>query len=364
MRRQKPAQPGVMRRLDGHLRGAVLDHLYFSDMLRATATDRASRAALRCVKFVNGMKAASLSCVSVVAKLTHCRILTVEATSPEELAHLVLPLTIMKDLFWLGFIFDAGAVMQNWQYHCDRLVRTGAMRQAQKLMVFEPLRRTRADRLKTLKERELQCAAYKSLLFQMPLDCALRCSVDGKVPEGVCLELIGRGANVNSVVNRITTLQLAVETQRIEVIRTLLAGGADPNHSSCEFTLPLLAQAMSRSPSGEDDTAVHVVKLLLEFGVNAGYAASDGCTALHLAAENYGTQSWAVILEIAQLLMNHKPALANALWTFKKIKKSETPLGTLMRRYSGGDLPPGAAAVANILADAEARNRFNERKRR
>ena len=139
MRRQKPAQPGVMRRLSGHLRGAVFDHLEFSDALRATATDRASRAALGCVSEVHLIGARSLSCAFIVSKLTACKYIDTYTRFSKDLTHLLLPLTTMKDLRRLTFVL-VNADMSTWAEDCDRLVRTGALRQARSLIQFKTAR--------------------------------------------------------------------------------------------------------------------------------------------------------------------------------------------------------------------------------
>ena len=368
MRREKPASVGGMRRLDAHLRGTVFDHLMFVDVLRATATDRASRAALGCVEEVNWIKAASLSCASIVSKLTACKYMRIHANSSSDLTHLVLPLTVMKDLRHLRFTL-VNADMSTWTEDCDRLVRTGALRQARSLTQFKVGRASsRTEIIRPLHENELRCAAFKSLLLQLPLDCALRASCNGAVPAAVCRELIARGANVNSVVNDLSVLKVAVGAQRIAVIRALLEAGADPNYMRAYVNgdLTILGKAMFRKRRSTEDTADDVVILLLEFGANAGYAFSDGCNALHLAAENYWKQSWDVIYGITQTLLNEDETIASGLWTSKENKTCETPLVTLMQCHAshGRNLPPGAAAVGKILAAAEARSRFNERERR
>ena len=259
------------------------------------------------------------------------------------------------------------ADMSTWAEDCDRLVRTGALRQARSLVQFKVARASsRTEIIRALDENELRHAAYKSLLLQLPLDCALRASVYGQVPAAVCRELIARGANVNSVVKECSVLRMAVDAQRIAVIRALLEAGADPNYMPGYVygDLTILADAMFREEMSTGDAAADVVMLLLEFGANAGYASPSGCNALHIAAENYWKQSWEVTLTIAKILLNEDETLASGLWTSNVNKTCETPLATLMDCHASPDLPPGAAAFGNLLARAESRNRFNERERR
>ena len=63
----------AMRHLDAHLRGRILDYLDFDEILNATATDRAARAALPCVQEVHEITPRGLSCVGIVSQLTRCR---------------------------------------------------------------------------------------------------------------------------------------------------------------------------------------------------------------------------------------------------------------------------------------------------
>ena len=339
----------------------MFDHLDFSDALRATATDRASRAALGCVEEVHKIGARSLSCASIVSKLTACKYMRIHASSSSDLTHLVLPLTVMKDLRRLTFALS-DADMSTWAEDCDRLVRTGALRQARNLIQLK-FARASSSTYRPLHENHLRCAAYESLLLQLPLDCALRASVYGHVPAAVCRELIARGANVNSVVKEWSVLRMAVDAQRIAVIRALLEAGADPNYMPDYVDFTIIADAMFREEMSTGDAAADVVMLLLKFGANAGYASPSGCNALHIAAENYWKQSWEVTLTIAKILLNEDETLASGLWTSNVNKTSETPLATLMDCHASPDLPPGAAAFGNLLARAESRIRFNERER-
>ena len=341
----------------------MFDHLAFGDVLRATATDRASRAALGCVSEVHLIGARSLSCAFIVSKLTACKYIDTYARFSKDLTHLLLPLTIMKDLRRLTFVL-VNADMSTWAEDCDRLVRTGALRQARSLIQFKTARvSSRTEIIQPLDENDLRCAAYESLLLELPLDCALRASVYGHVPAAVCRELIARGANVNSVVKEWSVLRMAVDAQRIAVIRALLEAGADPNYMPDYVDFTIIADAMFREEMSTGDAAADVVMLLLKFGANAGYASPSGCNALHIAAENYWKQSWEVTLTIAKILLNEDETLASGLWTSNVNKTSETPLATLMDCHASPDLPPGAAAFGNLLARAESRIRFNERER-
>ena len=176
----------AMRHLDAHLRGRILDYLDFDEILNATATDRAARAALPCVQEVHGItpRGLSYSCVGIVSQLTRCRRLTVCcASSAEDLRALSWPLHIMKDLRAFTMDFSFNADLTSFPTECDRLVRSGALRQLKDLAdltlgTYDVV----VEELQPLDVSCVGCAAFKSLLSQLPLDCALQAAVNGLVP--------------------------------------------------------------------------------------------------------------------------------------------------------------------------------------
>ena len=114
----------AMRHLDAHLRGRILDYLDFDEILNATATDRAARAALPCVQEVHEITPRGLSCVGIVSQLTRCRGLSVCcADSAEDLRALSWPLRIMKDLraftMYFSFCADLTSIGSSAQARCD-----------------------------------------------------------------------------------------------------------------------------------------------------------------------------------------------------------------------------------------------------
>ena len=261
----------AMRHLDAHLRGRILDYLDFDEILKATATDRAARAALPCVQEVCGITPHALSCVGIVSQLTRCRALSVCcAGSAEDLRSLSWPLHIMKDLRKFIMNFDYDAVMTEWAYECDRLVRSGALRQLKNLtdLIFGEY--DSDSSLQPLDVSCVECAAFKSLLSELPLDCALQAAVYGLVPAAWVSELLARGANPKSTFRSTCVLRVACRHQRLDVIRMLLEAGADPNfHGNQKWTSPLYG-AIFRRVNQDYGSRLDVMKLLLEFGADPG----------------------------------------------------------------------------------------------
>ena len=353
----------AMRHLDAHLRGRILDCLEFDEVLMATATDRAARAALSCVQEVYGITPHALSCVGIVSQLTRCRALYVCcAGSAEDLRSLSWPLHIMKDLREFSMNFDDDADMTEWASECDRLVRSGALRQLKTLEAFLVGVYDSDDDLQSLDVSCVECAAFKSLLSQLPLDCALRTAVSALVPVAWVSELLARGANPKSVVNERCVLKAACQRQRLDVIRMLLEAGVDPNfHGSRKDrknTSPLCG-AIYRKVNRAYGSRLDVVKLLLEFGADPGYALdSDGITLLHFIAYNSQKHPWPDVLELVKELLDRDEALASALWG----KRGQTPLNVMLNDFnmqpSNEDkIDPAFFDVLRALSKAEADSR-------
>jgi ankyrin repeat protein len=131
----------------------------------------------------------------------------------------------------------------------------------------------------------------------------------GPVPTGtlssleLAQKLVADGADPNSrqkkeprdgyrnMLNRIgaTPFLLAAKSADVELMRVLVANGADPQLPTADRTTPLMAAAgvgiwnVGESP-GTNDEALEAVKLCLELGGDATAADANGYTALHGAA--------------------------------------------------------------------------------
>ena len=351
----------AMRYLDAHLRGRILDYLDFDEILKATATDRAARAALNCVQEVREITPRGLSCVGIVSQLTRCRTLTVScADSAEDLRALSWPLHIMKDLREFVMCFDHDADLTSFPTECDRLVRSGALRQLKHLADLTLGAYDVDGQLQPLDVSCVECAAFKSLLSQLPLDCALHAAVYGLVPAAWVSELLARGANPKCIVDERCVLQVACRCQRQDVIRMLLEAGADPNfHGNRKNTSPLYGAAFRRV-NHDYGSRLDVMKLLLEFGADPGYAEkSNRATVLHLITYNRpnGHQfPWPDVLELVKELLNHDEALASAVWG----RQEYTPLTVMLNNKHVSDedkIDPAFFDILQTLSNVEARVR-------
>jgi ankyrin repeat protein len=131
----------------------------------------------------------------------------------------------------------------------------------------------------------------------------------GPVPSGrlnslaLVSELVALGADVNAretkeprdgyrnLLGRVgaTPFLLAAKSADVDLMRALLANGADPNLTTVDHTTPLMAAAgvgiwaVGESP-GTNEEALEAVKLTLELGADATAVNDFGYTALHGAA--------------------------------------------------------------------------------
>jgi ankyrin repeat protein len=113
--------------------------------------------------------------------------------------------------------------------------------------------------------------------------------------EAACF-LLDRGADINSRNDYVQTpLMYACMAGRVEVVRLLLARGADPTLRDKQFMTALMSASKGAELSGSDHVAV--IRLLLEDGrveVDARYV--DGWTALIIACAHRHTERARVLL--------------------------------------------------------------------
>ncbi len=127
--------------------------------------------------------------------------------------------------------------------------------------------------------------------------------------------LIEHGADVSSVHNQQTALQLASANCSNDIIDALLLKGADPNQGSANFPAPLITAAAK----GDID----MMKVLLKRGANINAANRNFGTVLHVAARTRNPQ-------LVQLLVD-RGADVNAVITPYR------PVTPLMEAAAKGD---------------------------
>ena len=336
-----------MNRLDAPLRGLVLDDLRFHELLRLSETCRSWRAALSSVTAINWIPVEGLRATHMMNKMTRCRVLKVSARSFDLLRDMILPMAMMRDLQGVTIEFDDDADTTSFAPSCDLLVRSGALRTAPNLQRFE----LQMEGGEPLDDQLLERHAFKGLLDQMPLDCALRAAVRGRVPASWVSEILSKGADPNDNPDPAALDHIihdACQYQSIDVIRLLVDAGADP-HRLNDTNQSVLHYSVSWRKSGVADT----LRYLLDLGVNARQVELQNIwTVLHCLLANREIER-DEMLESVELLLSHDPSLASI-----PDDRGYTPLTWELRGDNPYDeMDAHHRAILRVLARAEAKER-------
>ena len=254
---------------------------------------------------------------------------------------------MMRDLQRVTIEFDEDADTTSFAPSCDLLVRSGALRTAPNLRRFWLLMES-DDGGEPLEEELLRSHAFKRLLDQMPLECALRAAVFGRVPASWVSEFLSKGADPNdnpdpAVFDHI--IHEACEYQSIDVMRLLVDAGADP-HCLTRTNVSLLHRSARDRKSGVTD----VLRYLLDLGVNARQVElQNGWSVLHFLLDNTELDL-DEMLESAELLLSHDPSLAS-------IPDREGFTAHTLEFLEYDEIEAGHLAVLRVLAKAEAKQR-------
>ena len=241
-------------------RALVLDHLKFNDVLKATTTDRAGRAALSFVRHVSYIKEANLM-PNMLSKLARIETIDITAGSAVVMERLAWVLIQLRHLRGIKVVFPQNADMSSWNRSCDALARS-----------MDDVSRIEFFRVQGMKQSEPLCSvllgtvSFRSILFKLPLDCALETSMYGRVPYYVVNTLLSRGANPNLIAPldcrsrvKISMLSEACKYQTVSVVRLLLEQGArsQPEKWDC-FQWALMRRG---------DHQIDVLRLLYDAGL-------------------------------------------------------------------------------------------------
>ena len=133
-----------------------------------------------------------------------------------------------------------------------------------------------------------------------------------------------------------TPLLRAAKSGDIEVVRLLLAAGADPHHEMPNGATALMYAAglgwRNGSPlapsydQGPEEEAIATIELLMEQGVQLNARDEDGNTALHAAVTGRASET---IIRFLVTEAGADPSIRNA--------DGLTPLGAAEARRSGGE---------------------------
>jgi len=338
-------------------RGLVLDHLEFEDVLKATTTDRAGRAALSFVRHVSCIKGANLrpNMLSKCARIETIDITAVSAVVMERLAWVLQ----LRHLRGVRIMFVRNADMSSWNRSCDALARS--MDDVSRIEFF---RVQRMKQLEPLRPVLLGSESFRSILFKLPLDCALETSMYGRVPYDVVNSLLTRGANPNRFCHshldlfsqyKLSMLSKACQLQQVSVIRLLLEKGARSQalrFDSFHWTLVREMRGRPR-PGNASSDHLDVLRLLYDAGLLSWTKKTDGGGLLHyLVSALMGNLSHklkpAQFLPIVELVLERQPELA----TISDLH-GRTPLTLLIKGAPTSGFSKEAVAILKVLAKAE-----------
>lgn len=312
-----------MRRLPAPLRGLVLGHLRFPDVLSATTTDRTGRAALGSVRRLSGVNDRFMSSPHLLNKVPLCEAIYIESKNALVFERLAWALQTLRHLRGVSVAFAEETDETAWRQSCTTLSNS------------PELGRLRMFRLiGSLTNDSAECDEFKSLVLQLDPDCALFPALICHFPAAFMSELIRRGANPNGEVmsfhdektNHI--LELACFYGQVAVVRVLLEAGAIPR---------------DREGSGRNDAFVAAVRVgsleILRLLYDSGHRSSFrsircGNNMLHrfaYSSENDATTT----LSLVELICERQPSLLTQV-----TNSGYTPLMLLTHQHCLDDFRP------------------------
>ena len=181
---------------------------------------------------------------NMLSKLARCESIDIRAGSAVVMERLAWVLRDLRHLREVKVSFYANADMSSWSRSCGALARS--MDDVSRIEVFH----LRMYNSETLSLAYLGAESFHSILFRLPLNCALDAAMNGRVPYDAVNALLSRGANPNHVAFLIShgtqrsMLSKACLYQTVNVVQLLLEQGAcsQPESFDC-FQWTLLRKA-------------------------------------------------------------------------------------------------------------------------
>ena len=289
-----------MRRLPAPLRGLVLDHLRFPDVLSATTTDRTGRALLGSVRRLSGVNDRVMSSPHLLNKVPLCEVIHIESRNALVFERLAWALQTLRHLRGVAVRFAKDTDETAWRQSCTTLSKSPELG---RLRMFRP------DG--TLTNGSTGCDEFKSLLLGLDPDCALVAALAWRCPAAWISELIRRGANPNgeyqSFRGRRTDperiLEFACSHGQVEVIRVLLEAGAiPPDREGSRMTDAFVNAMMGES--------LDILRLLFDSGHRSSFRSiPHGWNLLHCFALSFETNDAATSLSMVELICERQPSL-------------------------------------------------------
>ena len=322
-----------MHGLPAAIRGLVLDHLPFKDVLSATATDSGGRAALSFLSYVSLVNGHVMIQPGMVNKLDKCEHLIVRLDHTEEMGQLTLAFQIMRHLRAVTISFTSSADLNHvsWRKSCADLARSAELGRFREFNVYYRCQFIRGD--------EFNLENFTPILFRLPPDCALATALgcEGIVPSTV-FDLLRRvdGKVLNAKwripasrrwkCGFLCMVERACAKQRIEVIRALLEAGARvPKFYEVDAFRWALKRKEPDDPS--EHSSLAVMRLLYDFGITSTSSRKGGnFNLLHYLVSSLTEHlSHDSILAMAELICTREPELLTQV-----CRNGFTPLALLM----------------------------------
>ena len=287
----------------------------------------------------------------MLSKLARCESIDIMARSAVVMERLAWVLRDLRHLREVKVSFYANADMSSWSRSCGALARS--MDDVSRIEVFH----LRMYNSETLSLAYLGAESFHSILFRLPLNCALDAAMNGRVPYDAVNALLSRGANPNHVAFLIShgtqrsMLSKACLYQTVNVVQLLLEQGAcsQPESFDC-FQWTLLRKA----------DHLDVLRLLYDAGLPPSFSLGrePGDTALPSYLHYLITvhRRFPQHLEsIVELVLERKPELV-----LLSDNEGNTPLSLLLNSVPVGGLSAESMAVAKLLAEYERDERHRE----
>ena len=287
---------------------------------------------------------------NMLSKLARCEAISIRATSAVVMERLAWVLQL-RHLRGVRVAFVPNADMSSWNRSCDALARS--MDDVSRIEFFrvQGMRQS-----KPLGPALLGSESFRSILFKLPLDCALETSMYGRVPYDVVITLLTRGANPNRVCHsdldtfcqfNLSMLSKACQFQQVSVIRLLLQNGA---HSQAE-SIDSFHWTLMRNNAAADH--IDIFRLLYDAGLLSWTKKTDGGRLLHclvsaLMGKLNSKLKSGQFLPIVKLVLERQPELV-----LLSDIKGRTPLTLLIERAPTSGFSKEAVAILKVLAKAE-----------
>ena len=318
-----------MRHLPAPVRGLVLNHLVFEDVLSATTTDRTGRASLGYIRTVFHVKDRVLSSAVMMNKLTLCEGMHIHSKDGlvwERVGWALQAMRHLRDVV-VRFI-EAPRDEISWRRSCATLALSPELGRLRLLRPAGPRRPLLAL---------ITCDEFKSLLRRLRPDCALVTALlwEPYFPVSLIAEIVRRGADLSAAIPSISftssscPLGMACAGARLEVVQLLLDNGATSHYRVGSGRRDVFLKAANAG-------SLDLLRLLYDSGHISTYRSLGGYNLLLVLVIPYAISSFtdleldaATTLSMVKLICARQPLLST-----QTSAEGRTPLMLLVECFS------------------------------